>query len=47
LAHINIKSPYQVNKYKVNLKDLEELGVKSILNALKTNKIIIIDEIGK
>jgi len=47
LAHVNIKSPYKVSKYKVNLKDLEEIGVKSILDALKTNKMIIIDEIGK
>jgi len=46
LAHINIKSPYRVSKYKVNIKDLEELGVKSILNALKENKICVIDEVG-
>ena len=47
LAHVNIKSPYKVSKYKVNTKDLEEIGVKSILNALKENKIILIDEVGK
>lgn len=47
LAHINIKSPYQVNKYKVNIKDLEEIGVRSILKALEEDKIIIIDEVGK
>jgi len=46
LAHVNIKSPYRVSKYKVNIKDLEELGVKSILNALEENKICVIDEIG-
>jgi len=46
LAHVNIESPYRVSKYKVNIKDLEEVGVKSILKALKENKIIIIDEIG-
>lgn len=47
LAHVNIKSSYRVSKYKVNLKDLERIGVKSILDALKENKIVIIDEIGK
>lgn len=47
LAHINIKSPYRVGKYKVNIKDLEKIGVKSILGALKENKMVIIDEIGK
>lgn len=47
LAHANIKSPYQVSKYKVNIKDLEEIGVGSILEAVEKNKVIIIDEIGK
>lgn len=47
LAHINIQSPYRVGKYKVNLKDLEEIGVRSILKALKENKIIVIDEVAK
>ena len=47
LAHVNIKSPYKVSKYGVNIKDLEEIGVKSILKALKENKVIVIDEIGK
>ena len=47
LAHVNIKSLFKVSKYKVNIKDLEEIGVKSISDALKEDKIIIIDEIGK
>ena len=47
LAHVNVESPYQVSKYKVNIKDLEEIGVRSILEALKEDKIIIIDEVGK
>ena len=47
LAHIGIKSPYKVSKYRVNIKDLEEIGVKSILNSLKENKITIIDEVAK
>lgn len=47
LAHVNIKSPYKVSKYKVNIKDLEEIGVNSILNSLKENKITVIDEVAK
>ena len=47
LAHQNIKSSYRVSKYGVNMKDLEGIGVKSILDALKENKIVVIDEIGK
>jgi len=27
---MNIKSPYRVGKYKVNIKDLEEIGVNAI-----------------
>jgi len=46
LAHINIKSPYRVSKYKVNIKDLEEIGVQSILDTLRENKICVIDEVG-
>jgi len=47
LAHLNVKSPYRVGKYKVNIKDLEEIGVASILEAMKENKVIITNEIGK
>jgi len=47
LAHVNIKSPFKVSKYGVNIKDLEEIGVKSILESLKVKKIVVIDEVGK
>ncbi len=47
LAHHNFPSAYRVGEYKVNLKDLEEIGVKEIEEAISTDKIIIIDEIGK
>lgn len=47
LAHLNFKSKYQVGKYKVNLKDLEEIGVKAIEKGIEERKIIFIDEIGK
>lgn len=46
LAHVNIKSPYRVSKYKINLKGLEEIGVRSILDALKEDKVIVVDELG-
>lgn len=47
LAHVNIDSKYRVSKYGVDLKSLEEIGVKSILNAIKEKEVIVIDEIGK
>jgi len=47
LAHIDVKSPYKVSKYRVNIEDLEKIGVKSINNAMKDCELIVIDEIGK
>jgi len=47
LAHENIKSKYRVSKYGVNLKDLEEIAVSSVLKAVDEGKIVVIDEIGK
>jgi len=47
LAHIKFKSKYQVGKYKVNLKDLEEVGVRALEKAIEKKKIVLIDEIGK
>jgi nucleoside-triphosphatase len=47
LAHENIKSNFRVSRYGVNLKDLEEIGVPSVLKAIDERKIVVIDEIGK
>ncbi len=47
LSHVNISSRYSISRYKVNLKDLEDIGVKEIEEGLKTDKMIIVDEIGK
>jgi nucleoside-triphosphatase len=49
LAHKGIISPYRVGKYGINIKDLEEIGVKSILQAVddKRCSVVVIDEIGK
>lgn len=38
---------FMIGSYSVNMKDLEEVAVKSILSALKEKEIIVIDEIGK
>lgn len=47
LASVNFKSTYKVGKYGVNMDDLEKIGVNAILTALKENKIVVIDEIGR
>jgi len=46
LAHERIKSKARVGKYGVNLKDLDEIAVPSIIPS-SPDRIIVIDEIGK
>ncbi|MBS7635277.1 NTPase [Candidatus Bathyarchaeota archaeon] len=46
LAHINRRSGPPVGKYRVCLEDLENVGVKAILNACKGSDLIVIDEVG-
>lgn len=46
LAHINQPSGPKIGKYRVNLKDLEQIGAKSIIEAIETADFIVIDEIG-
>ena len=47
LAHINQSHGPRVSKYRVNLRDLEEIGVKAIERALDEDDVVIIDEVGK
>ncbi|MEO0091568.1 MAG: NTPase [candidate division WOR-3 bacterium] len=47
LAHQNYKGPLRISKYRVNLTDLETIGINSLYRALKEKDLIIIDEIGK
>jgi nucleoside-triphosphatase len=47
LAHINISSPYQVSKYRVDTDSLNRVGVSVLRQALKESDLIVIDEIGK
>ena len=46
LAHVNQKRGPQVGKYRVNLEDLDRVGVEAILKAVKECHVIAIDEIG-
>jgi len=46
LAHANQPTGPRVGKYRVNLGDLNTLGVGSILRAVEEADIIVIDEIG-
>lgn len=46
LAHINQSTGPQVGRYRVNLKDLNNIGVAAIEEASKSFSIVVIDEIG-
>lgn len=46
LAHIHQKTGPQVGKYRVNLVDLESIGVKAIAEAIQKYAVVVIDEIG-
>ena len=46
LAHVNQPVGPKVSKYRVNLNDLDVVGVGSIRDAARNAQIILIDEIG-
>lgn len=45
LAHENIRSPYHIRRYGVDIRNIEEIAVPSIIP--ESDAIIILDEIGK
>ena len=46
LAHVNQKTGPRVGKYRVNLSDLRDVGVDSILREIGNADVVVIDEIG-
>lgn len=46
LAHANQKNGPRVGRYEVNLKDLENVGVKAIVEAVDSLEVVAIDEVG-
>lgn len=46
LAHINQPEGPRIGKYRVNLTDLNIIGVGSVLAALQTADVLAVDEIG-
>lgn len=47
LSHVDIKREKRMGKYKVNLQDLENIGVRAIREAIESKDLIVVDEIGK
>ena len=46
LAHIHQKSGPSVGKYRVNLHDLQHIGILAIQSAIDTADVVVIDEVG-
>ena len=47
LAHINIRSPYRVSKYGVDIDALDRVGVPALRRAAQRGDLVVVDEIGK
>ncbi len=46
LAHIHQRTGPKMGRYRVNLHDLEEIGIAAVDRALATGSLVVIDEIG-
>lgn len=46
LAHVNQRFGPRIGKYRVNLGDLEDVGVSAILDGILNCDLIVVDEIG-
>ena len=46
LAHVNLRTSHRIGRYYVNLRDLEEVGVKAILEGVREADFIVVDEVG-
>ena len=47
LAHVDLRSPYRVSKYGVDIEGLERLGVPALYKATRQCDLVVVDEIGK
>jgi len=46
-AHKDFESRHKVGKYGIDVKALEDVGIKALQNAMEKADVIVIDEIGK
>jgi nucleoside-triphosphatase len=45
-AHIDLKTPERIGKYRLDLSALETVGVKAVREAVRGRRLVVIDEIG-
>lgn len=46
LAHLHLPEGAPWGKYRLNLRDLEEIGVRAIERAIEEAELVVIDEVG-
>jgi nucleoside-triphosphatase len=46
LAHVDFKTAQRVGKYGLDLSGLETIGIEALRKAMRTHKLVVIDEIG-
>lgn len=47
LAHVNVRSPYRVSKYRVDIESLNKVAVSALKEAILSKDVVVIDEVGK
>ena len=47
LAHIDIRSPYRISRYGVDIDCLDRVGVSALQQAAQHCDLVVVDEIGK
>jgi len=47
LAHVNQKGPHRVGRYGVNIEDLETIAAESVVSAVESDDLVVIDELGR
>ncbi len=47
LAHVALRSGPKVGRYKVNVPDIERVGIRALEDALNEAELIVCDEIGR
>jgi len=46
LAHIHLSEGPRLGRYRVNIKDLEEIGAAAIEGAIEDCQLVVVDEVG-
>ena len=45
-AHVDLKTPEHVGKYRLDLSALDRIGVRAVRQAIRSRRLVVVDEIG-